>query len=83
MRTFYGIRPQPPAEYIEKGITNAGDAPDYEGVVFSDGSVVIRWMTEYQSHSVWNSYSDFFQVHGHLEYGTEIVFNDGEPAPTP
>ena len=81
MRTFVGVRPNPPAEYIEKGITNAGDAPDYEGVVFSDGTVAIRWLTEYQSTSVWKSYEDFFQVHGHMEYGTKIVFDDGGKPP--
>jgi hypothetical protein len=81
MRTFYGLRPEPPAEYIEKGITNAGDEPDYEGVIFSDGTVVIRWLTEYQSHSVWKDWKDFYQVHGHPEYGTEIVFHDGGYAP--
>jgi hypothetical protein len=81
MRTFYGTRPNPPAEYIEKGITNAGEGCDYEGVIFSDGTVVIRWMTEFQSHSVWKDYESFYQVHGHPEYGTEIVFLDGEAAP--
>lgn len=80
-RAFAGYRPVPPAEYVEKGITNKGDAPDYEGVIFSDGTVVLRWLTEYRSHSVWNSYAAFYQVHGHPEYGTEIRFHDGGPAP--
>ena len=41
-RAFTGYRPQPPEEYIGKGITNAGESADYEGVIFSDGTVAIR-----------------------------------------
>ena len=78
MKTFCGYRPAPPAEYIEKKITNAGSSPDFEGVVFSDGTVVIRWMTEYQSHSVWSDWESFYQVHGHPEYGTSIIFRGEE-----
>lgn len=81
MRTFKGLRPAPPAEYVEKGITNSGLVPDYEGVIFSDGTVVLRWLTQYRSHSVWSSYQDFYQVHGHPEYGTVIQFADGLDAP--
>jgi len=78
MRTFAGFRPDPPEEYQEKGITNSGESCDYEGVIFSDGTVVIRWLTQFRSHSVWASYDDFYQVHGHPEYGTRIVFDDGQ-----
>lgn len=81
MRTFTGLRPSPPAEYAEKGITNIGMTPDYEGVIFGDGTVVLRWTTAFKSHSVWASYKDFYQVHGHPEYGTVIEFHDGQPAP--
>lgn len=80
-RTFTGWRPAPPQEYRDKGITNGGETADYEGVVFSDGTVVIRWCTAYRSHSVWASYEDFYQVHGHPEYGTRIDFHDGGPTP--
>lgn len=80
-RTFAGYRPEPPEEYRDKGITNAGSAADYEGVIFSDGTVVIRWQTAFRSHSVWACWEDFYQVHGHPEYGTRIVFGDGGPEP--
>jgi hypothetical protein len=82
-RTFCGYRPQPPEEYRDKGITNAGRAADYEGVIFTDGTVAIRWQTAYRSHSVWSCWDDFWQVHGHPEYGTVIEFDDGlcEPGP--
>lgn len=72
MRVFRGYRPQPPQEYAGKGITNSGETPDYEGVVFADGTVVVRWLTEYRSHSVWADWNSFYQVHGHPEYGTVI-----------
>jgi hypothetical protein len=80
-RTFTGWRPQPPAEYRDKAITNAGQAPDYEGVIFTDGTVVIRWATRYQSHSVWACWDDFLHVHGHPEYGTRIEWADGGDPP--
>lgn len=73
-RLFRGYRPQPPVEYAEKGITNSGSEPDYEGIIFSDGTVAIRWLTQYRSTSVWSSWDDFYRVHGHPEYGTSIIF---------
>jgi hypothetical protein len=76
VRTFKGYRPSPPEEYETKGITNGGRSWDYEGVIFSDGTVVLRWATAYKSHSVWSSYEDFYHVHGHPEYGTVIEFDD-------
>jgi hypothetical protein len=81
-RTFAGYRPEAPEEYRDKGITNASEQlPDYEGVIFGDGSVVVRWRTAYCSTSVWASWSDFYHVHGHAEYGTRIDFDDGGPPP--
>ncbi len=79
-RIFTGSRPSPPAGY-EHGYSHLGLAPDYEGVIFSDGTVVLRWLTEYRSHSVWASYQDFEKVHGHADYGTVITFADGGEAP--
>lgn len=79
IKVFKGYRPNPPAEYVEKGITNAGNSVDYEGVIFSDGTVVLRWMTEFRSHSIWPDFATFYQVHGHPEYGTIIEFADGTP----
>ena len=81
MRTFIGFRPDPPTEYREKGITNAGVTPDYEGAISDDGRVAIFWLTQYRSVSVWPDWHSFYQVHGHPEYGTEIVFADGGDVP--
>jgi len=56
---------------------NDENEPQYEGVIWSDGTVTIRWLTPLRSHSVWNSIGDMLGVHGHPEYGTEIVWHDG------
>lgn len=72
MRAFRGFRPEPPEEYKAGGLTNAGETADYEGVVWSDGTVSVRWLTAYRSHVVWPDYETFYAVHGHPEYGTRI-----------
>ena len=60
---------------------NADDAPQFEGVIWTDGSVTLRWLTECRSTSVWNSLKDMLDVHGHPEYGTDIVWHDGDVPP--
>lgn len=72
MAVFVGYRPNPPADYLEKGVAAPPTEVQYEGIVFKDGSVALRWRTEYRSTSVWASFDDFFHVHGHPEYGTVI-----------
>lgn len=79
--TFVGYRPAPPAEYYAQGAANPPDEPQYEGCLFTDGSVVIRWLTAYRSHSVWTSYVDFYRIHGHPEYGTRIDWHSLHDAP--
>jgi hypothetical protein len=76
MRRFTGYRPNPPDGYVEGGYANAPDEAQYQGVVFSDGTVVIRWLTEHRSHSIWASWTEFYLVHGHEEYGTRIEWHD-------
>lgn len=76
MKRFVGFRHNPPAEYYANGCANAPTEAQYEGVVFSDGTVAIRWLTLYGSCSVWASYDDFYKVHGHPEYGTDIKWLD-------
>lgn len=61
---------------------NAPDEVQYEGVVFSDGSCALRWRTAVNSTSLWASFEDAMEIHGHPEYGTRIVFHD-EPIPLP
>src|SRR5690242_20874924 len=51
MRRFRCYRPHPPAEYYDQGAANAPDEVQFEGVVFSDGTCAVRWLTQFRSHS--------------------------------
>ena len=55
---------------------NPESEPQFEGVVFSDGTCVLRWLTPLRSTSVWPDFNSAMGVHGHPEYGTRIVFYD-------
>lgn len=76
MRRFEVYRPCPPEDYRAQGAANAPDEVQFEGVVFSDGTVCVRWLTLYRSHSVWASFDDLAAIHGHPEYGTRIEWLD-------
>jgi hypothetical protein len=78
MRRFKGFRPHPPYAYYAQGAANAPDQVQFEGIVFSDGTVAVRWLTEYQSTSIWSTWDAFYQIHGHPEYGTVIDWLDPE-----
>jgi hypothetical protein len=71
IRRFEVFRPNPPENYYASGAANPPGDVQFEGVVFSDGTVVVRWLTQFRSHSVWSSLGELEQVHGHPEYGTE------------
>ena len=58
---------------------NADDEPQFEGVIWTDGTVTIRWLTACRSTSVWNNIGDMLNIHGHPEYGTEIIWHDSDP----
>lgn len=57
---------------------NPSGMPQYEGVVFSDGKCVLRWLTNVRSVSVWNSFADAMEIHGHFgpPYDTDIIWHD-------
>lgn len=85
IRRFTGFR-RALSELVEAGTVqhtayqrNPDDAPQYEGVIWSDGSCTLRWRTAGASTSVFPSFEGMIKIHGHPEYGTEIVFHDGEP----
>jgi hypothetical protein len=71
MRRFEVLRPEPPEAYLAAGTANAPGEVQFEGVVFSDGTVAVRWLTAFRSHSVWACLEDLAKVHGHPEYGTQ------------
>lgn len=76
LKTFKGIRLDPPETYLEKGISNGADSPDYEGVIFSDGTTVVRWRTLPElSIEIFATFDAFFKIHGHPEYMTHILWD--------
>ena len=67
------------AERFERHDENQLNPPEevqFEGVVFSDGKVAVRWLTARRSVAVWDSLEDMLAIHGHPEYGSELVWED-------
>jgi hypothetical protein len=66
---------------------NAPHLPQYEGVVFSDGTTVLRWLTAARSTSVWADFETMWRIHGHddpnSKHHTEIVWHDEESKEKP
>lgn len=62
----------------EKQKNSAGE-PQFEGVIWSDDTVTLRWLTELRSTSVWENIEAALGIHGHPEYGTRIYWHDGLP----
>lgn len=64
---------------------NSPDEPQFEGCVFSDGRVAVRWLTPIACFSVWDNFGHLMHVHGHPEYDSELVWideNHNEPSRT-
>lgn len=78
MRRFRIYRPNAPEQHLATGAANAADEVQLEGCVFEDGTVSVRWMTEFRSFSNWADYATFEAIHGHPEYGTIVEWLDGE-----
>jgi len=76
MKRFTMYRRNVPDETHNAFQKNAPDQPQFEGVVFSDGTCAIRWMTACGSTAVWKSFDDMMTIHGHPEYGSELVWHD-------
>jgi len=79
MRRFVLYRRNPPKTYRQGGYANPPAKPQLEGVVFTDGTTVIRWLTRHKSTSVWRTFAVFEAVHGHPEYDSELVWFDPDP----
>ena len=76
MRTFTVIRKED-----ETGVSGTGLV--VEGVIFSDGTCVTRWVSPIspgRSTAVWDSYGAFVAIHisPHSGNHSQIVFSDGE-----
>jgi hypothetical protein len=77
VKTFELYRANPPPDYVAKGQAVAPDRPQLSGIVFGDGTTVIRWHTLAGSVAVFPSFADFEQIHAHPEYGTRLVWLTG------
>lgn len=76
MRTFEMVRKED-----ESGVSGTGKV--LEGVVFSDGITVGRWVSDKspaRSTTFYNSFGEFIAIHvaPHPTNKTEIKFSDGE-----
>lgn len=60
-------------EHDVSGVSGVGRVA--EGVQFSDGSCVLRWLTERASTVMWSSIDDVLVIHGHGG-ATQIVWVD-------
>lgn len=76
VRTFTMYRRSVPTDTHDENQRNAPDEPQFEGVVWTDGTCTIRWLTEKPATAVWTSLDDMLAVHGHPEYGSELVWHD-------
>jgi hypothetical protein len=74
MRTFTMFRRWDISDTHDENQANPPDQPQFEGVEFTDGRVAIRWLTPKPATSVWDSMEDMLAVHGHPEYGSELIW---------
>lgn len=75
MRNFQVYRPNQPEGREAQGLGNAPDEVAFEGTIFSDGTVAVRWLTQYGSTAHFNSLEDLLAVHGHPDYNSVITYS--------
>ena len=76
MKRFQMFRRNVPDATHNADQKNAPDEVQFEGVVFSDGRVAIRWLTACRSTACWDNFEDMLRIHGHPEYGSVLVWVD-------
>mgnify|MGYP001563593805 FL=1 len=76
MKLFTMYRRNVPTDTHDENQRNAPDEPQFQGVVFDDGRVAVRWLTAKRSTACWDSMDDMLAIHGHPEYGSELVWLD-------
>lgn len=72
MRRFELHRDNDPTEISGVGIIA-------EGVIWSDGTVSLRWLSKRPTTTTFNCIADVIAIHGH-EGSTRVEFVDREPA---
>ena len=70
MRRFNVVR-----ERDISGVSGVGNVA--EGVLFTDGKVAMRWLTEHATTTFFDSLEDLILIHGH-EGATRVEFIDQE-----
>jgi hypothetical protein len=70
MRRFHFLRLEDAS-----GVSGCGKVA--EGVIFSNGKVVIEWLSSHSSTNCYDSINDVELIHGH-EGKTKIIFEDPE-----
>lgn len=78
MRRFQVYRRKDISDSHDENQRVEPDKVQFEGIVFTDGTVAVRWRTAKGSTSLWANYDDLMAVHGHPEYGTEVEWLDPE-----
>lgn len=58
MRCFVVYRRGDLPQTHDANMANPAGQPQFEGVVFSDGVVAVRWLTAKRSTSIWASFDD-------------------------
>lgn len=76
MKRFIMYRRAVPSETHNTDQANPPDEVQFEGVIFSDGKVAVRWLTARRSTSVWESMEDLLIIHDHPEYKSELIWLD-------
>ena len=77
MRAFVMYRHDIPDTH-DLNQANGPDDVQFEGVEFTDGTVVVRWRTAVASTSVWENMESLIAIHGHPEYDSELVWKEIE-----
>ena len=75
MRRFYFVR-----QTDISGVSGTGAV--VEGIQFSDGSVVLRWLVYLSSTTIYKSIEDAITIHGH-EGATDLFWYDNEKSEPP
>ena len=76
MKTFTMYRRNVPTTTHNEFQANPANEPQFEGVIFHDDTVAIRWHTIKRSTSIWSSFEDMMAIHGHPEYDSELVWHE-------
>jgi len=71
MRRFHLVR-------VEDVSGVSGTGRVCEGLQFSDGTCVLRWLTEFRSTAVYASVEDVHRIHGH-NGATRLEWVDAAP----